>query len=136
FPAKPLGCYGDGGAVFTDDDALADVLRSLRVHGQGTDKYENVRIGINGRLDTIQAAILLEKLKVFAEEIAARERVARRYHDGLADVAVAPVVPQGCGSVWAQYTLRLAPGMRDGLAAALRGEGIATAIYYPKPVHH
>ena len=135
FPAKPLGCYGDGGAIFTDDDALAQTMRSLRVHGEGRDKYDCVRIGLNGRLDTIQAAVLIEKLKIFPDEIAARERIARRYADGLADVATVPKLVQGATSVWAQYTIRLAPGRRDGLAAALKAQGIPTAIYYPKPVH-
>ena len=135
FPAKPFGCYGDGGAIFTDDDALADVIRSLRVHGQGTDKYDNVRIGMTGRLDTIQAAILIEKLKIFPDEIAARARIARRYNERLGDVAIVPQLPNHSSSVWAQYTIRLAPGRRDGLAAALKGEGIPTAIYYPKPLH-
>jgi dTDP-4-amino-4,6-dideoxygalactose transaminase len=135
FPAKPLGCYGDGGAVMTDDDALADAMRSLRVHGQGSDKYDNVRIGLASRLDTMQAAVLSEKLKIFPEEIAARNVVARRYAEGLADVATVPVVPAGYTSVWAQYTLRLAAGRRDALAAALKAEGIPTAIYYPIPLH-
>src|ERR671937_1400967 len=94
FPAKPLGCYGDGGAVLTDDDALAETLRSLRMHGEGRDKYDCVRVGINGRLDTIQAAILIEKLKIFSEEIATRERVARRYSAALADVATVPQLPR------------------------------------------
>jgi dTDP-4-amino-4,6-dideoxygalactose transaminase len=135
FPAKPLGCYGDGGAIFTDDDALAETIKSLRVHGHGTDKYDNVRIGMTGRLDTIQAAVLIEKLKIFPEEIAARDRIARRYHGGLKDVAIVPEVPAGYTSVWAQYTIRLAPGRRDGLATALKAEGIPTAIYYPIPLH-
>jgi dTDP-4-amino-4,6-dideoxygalactose transaminase len=135
FPAKPLGCYGDGGAIFTDDDALADVIRSLRVHGHGTDKYDNIRIGMTGRLDTIQAAVLIEKLKIFPDEIAARARIARRYNERLGDVAVVPQLPNHSSSVWAQYTIRLAPGRRDGLAAALKVEGIPTAIYYPKPLH-
>ena len=135
FPAKPLGCYGDGGAIFTDDDALAQTMRSLRVHGEGRDKYDCVRIGLNGRLDTIQAAVLIEKLKIFPDEIAARERIARRYADGLADVATVPKLAQGATSVWAQYTIRLAADRRDGLAAALKAQGIPTAIYYPKPVH-
>ena len=135
FPAKPLGCYGDGGAIFTDDDGLADVVRSLRIHGHGKDKYDNVRIGMTGRLDTIQAAILIEKLKIFPEENEARVRVARRYSDGLGDVAVVPLPANRATSVWAQYTIRLAPGRRDGLAAALKAEGIPTAIYYPKPLH-
>ena len=135
FPAKPLGCYGDGGAVMTDDDALADAMRSLRVHGQGSDKYDNVRIGLASRLDTVQAAILIEKLKIFPEEIAARDRIARRYAEGLSDVVTVPTVSAGCTSVWAQYTLRLAAGRRDALAAALKVEGIPTAIYYPIPLH-
>ena len=134
FPAKPLGCYGDGGAVFTDDDVLADILRSLRVHGQGSDKYDNIRIGLASRLDTIQAAVLIEKLKIFPDEIAARERVARNYADGLADAVMVPQVPAGSSSVWAQYTIRV-PGRRDKVAAALKAEGIPTAIYYPIPLH-
>src|SRR5436190_8669536 len=95
FPAKPLGCYGDGGAIVTDDPALVEMLKSLRVHGQGTDKYDNVRIGMTSRLDTIQAAVLIEKLKIFADEIEARNRVATRYASGLADVSIVPVVPDG-----------------------------------------
>jgi dTDP-4-amino-4,6-dideoxygalactose transaminase len=135
FPAKPLGCYGDGGAVMTDDDALAEMLRSLRVHGQGSDKYDNVRIGLASRLDTIQAAVLIEKLKIFPDEIERRDAVARRYSRALADVAIVPHVPEGMTSVWAQYTLRLPPGRRDGLAAALKAQGIPTAIYYPIPLN-
>jgi dTDP-4-amino-4,6-dideoxygalactose transaminase len=135
FPAKPLGCYGDGGAVFTDDDALAARVKSLRVHGEGADRYEAVRVGMTGRLDTIQAAVLLEKLKIFPDEIAARNRVAARYADGLGDVAVVPRVGNESTSVWAQYTIRLKPGQRDGLAAALKQQGIPTAIYYTKPLH-
>jgi dTDP-4-amino-4,6-dideoxygalactose transaminase len=135
FPAKPLGCYGDGGAVLTDDEELAHVMRSVRVHGEGRDKYDCVRIGLNGRLDTIQAAVLLEKLKIFPEEIVARERVARRYSAGLADVAVVPKLAPGTMSVWAQYTIRLAAGARDAFAGALKAQGIPTAIYYPTPLH-
>jgi dTDP-4-amino-4,6-dideoxygalactose transaminase len=135
FPAKPLGCYGDGGAVFTDDDALAGVIKSLRIHGHGTDKYDNVRIGMTGRLDSIQAAVLIEKLRIFPEEIGARGRVARRYSDALGDVAIVPRLPKDCSSVWAQYTIRVPAERRDGLAAALKAEGIPTAIYYPKPLH-
>jgi len=135
FPAKPLGCYGDGGAVLTDDEELAQVMRSLRVHGEGRGKYDCVRIGINGRLDTIQAAVLMEKLKIFPEEISARERIARRYSAGLADVATVPKLAQGSTSVWAQYTIRVAPGRRDELAAALKIQGIPTAIHYPIPLH-
>ena len=135
FPAKPLGCYGDGGAVFTDDDALAETIVSLRVHGQGSDKYDNVRIGLTSRLDTIQAAILSEKLKIFPEEIAARDEAARRYAQGLGDLVIVPKVPAGLTSVWAQYTIRIAGGRRDKVAAALKAEGIPTAIYYPIPLH-
>jgi dTDP-4-amino-4,6-dideoxygalactose transaminase len=138
FPAKPLGCYGDGGAVMTDDAELADIMRSLRMHGHGSDRYDNVRIGLASRLDTIQAAVLIEKLKIFPDEIVARDRVARRYAEGLAGlagVAVTPVVPAGMTSVWAQYTLRVAGGRRDAMATALKAEGIPTAIYYPIPLH-
>jgi UDP-2-acetamido-2-deoxy-ribo-hexuluronate aminotransferase len=135
FPAKPLGCYGDGGAVLTDDDHLADRLRSLRVHGQGSDKYDNVRIGLASRLDTIQAAVLSEKLKIFPDEIAARDLIARRYADGLREVVTVPTVPVGLTSVWAQYTIRISGGRRDALATALKAEGIPTAIYYPIPLH-
>jgi dTDP-4-amino-4,6-dideoxygalactose transaminase len=135
FPAKPLGCYGDGGAIFTDDKDLAEVLRSLRNHGQGTDKYDNTRIGINGRLDTIQAAILIEKLKIFADEIEKRQVIARRYNDGLKDVATVPRVMDDCVSTWAQYTIKIGKGRRDAVAAALKERGIPTAIYYPKPLH-
>jgi dTDP-4-amino-4,6-dideoxygalactose transaminase len=135
FPAKPLGCYGDGGAIFTDDDALATRLKSLRVHGEGGDKYDAVHIGLTGRLDTMQAAILLEKLKIFPEEIAARNAVAERYATGLAGVATLPRVGDAMTSVWAQYTIRLAPGRRDPLASALKAQGIPTAIYYAKPLN-
>ena len=135
FPAKPLGCYGDGGAVMTEDANLADLMRSIRVHGQGSDKYDNVRIGLASRLDTIQAAVLSEKLKIFPDEIEARNAIARRYTRELGDVAIVPAVPDGLTSVWAQYTIRLAPGRRDALAAALRVQGIPTAIYYPIPLH-
>jgi dTDP-4-amino-4,6-dideoxygalactose transaminase len=135
FPAKPLGCYGDGGAVMTDDDGLADVMRSLRVHGQGSDKYDNVRIGSASRLDTMQAAILIEKLKIFPDEIDARNAIARRYNEGLSDVAIVPAVPPGMTSVWAQYTIRVQGGRRDALAAELKAERIPTAIYYPIPLH-
>jgi len=136
FPAKPLGCFGDGGAIFTDDADLAATLRSVRVHGQGTDKYDNVRIGLTARLDTMQAAILIEKLKIFDDEIAARNRVADRYAQGLGNVLAVPHVAHGCTSVWAQYTIRLPNGVdRDGFAAALKAQGVPTAIYYPKSMH-
>jgi len=136
FPAKPLGCYGDGGAVFTDDDELAARVRSLRVHGESpTDKYDAQLIGVTGRLDTIQAAVLIEKLKIFPEEIVARQAVAARYAEGLAEVATTPRAGNESTSVWAQYTIRLAPGRRDTLGAALKAQGIPTAIYYAKPLH-
>jgi dTDP-4-amino-4,6-dideoxygalactose transaminase len=135
FPAKPLGCYGDGGAVFTDNDELATAMKSLRVHGQGTDKYDNVRIGMNGRLDTLQAAILIEKLRIFPEEIARRDEVAVRYNDALAAAVKVPLVPPNVTSVWAQYTIRISGGRRDKVAAGLKQRGVPTAIYYPKPLH-
>jgi dTDP-4-amino-4,6-dideoxygalactose transaminase len=136
FPAKPLGCYGDGGAVFTDDDALAARVKSLRVHGEGIDKYDAARVGITGRLDTMQAAILLEKLKIFPEEIAARNAVAQRYADSLADVATMPRVGNESISVWAQYTIRLPKGCdRDAFAATLKAQGVPAAIYYSKSMH-
>lgn len=135
FPAKPLGCYGDGGAVLTDDDELLSVLKSVRVHGGGSDKYDNVRLGLTARLDTIQAAVLIEKLKIFRDEIETRNKVAARYSAGLKDLAKVPVVPDGYTSVWAQYTIRLAAGKRDALARALQADGIPTAIYYARPLH-
>ncbi|MCP4619335.1 MAG: DegT/DnrJ/EryC1/StrS family aminotransferase [Bradyrhizobium sp.] len=136
FPAKPLGCYGDGGAIFTDDAALAERLRSIRVHGQGADKYDNVRLGLTARLDTVQAAVLLEKLKIFDDEIVARNEAAERYSRGLGNVVNVPRLASGCTSVWAQYTIRLPEGVdRDGFAAALKAKGVPTAIYYPKSMH-
>jgi len=135
FPAKPLGCYGDGGAILTDDEELAQRVKSLRVHGQGADKYDNVHVGLSARLDTIQAAVLIEKLKIFPDEIVARERSARRYANMLGNLAVVPRVPDGSTSVWAQYTIRLEAGRRDALASALKADGIPTAIYYVKPLH-
>jgi len=135
FPAKPLGAYGDGGAIFTNDDETAAVIRSLLVHGQGTDKYDNVRIGINGRLDTLQAAILIEKLAVFPGEIDARNRVADAYADGLRDVAIVPTVLDGCVSTWAQYTIRTPGRDRSKILAVLKDKGVPTAVYYPTPLH-
>lgn len=135
FPAKPLGCYGDGGAIFTDDTELAETLCSVRVHGQGSDKYDNVRLGLTGRIDTMQAAILIEKLKIFPDEIAARDAVARRYNEGLGQVVIVPRVAPDCTSVWAQYTIRAPNGSRDALASALKAQGIPTAIYYPRSLH-
>ena len=136
FPAKPLGCYGDGGAMFTEDAELAALLDSLRIHGKGAEKYDNVRVGTNSRLDTLQAAILLAKLEIFAEETAAREEVARRYTEALADRFVVPVLPPEIRSVWAQYTLRARDtAHRDAVRAALDAEGIPTVVYYPRPLH-
>ena len=135
FPAKPLGCYGDGGAVFTEDDELAETMRSLRVHGEGRARYDCARIGLNARFDTIQAAVLIEKLKIFPDEIAARARIAARYSAALSDVTVVPRVAEGSTSVWAQYTIRVAPERRAAFAATLKSQGIPTAIHYPKPVH-
>jgi len=136
FPAKPLGCFGDGGAIFTDDADLAATLRSVRVHGQGSDKYDNVRLGLTARLDTIQAAILIEKLKIFEDEIAARNAIAERYTRGLGNLVTTPRLAPGCTSIWAQYTIRLPKGVdRDGFAAALKAQGIPTMIYYPKSMH-
>jgi dTDP-4-amino-4,6-dideoxygalactose transaminase len=133
FPAKPLGCYGDGGAVFTDDDNLAEILRSVRIHGKGRDKYDNVRLGLNGRLDTLQAAVLIEKLRIFPEELTARSRIAERYASRLGDLVTVPRVRPGATSAWAQYTICL-PG-RDAVAAGLKDEGIPTGVYYPTPLH-
>lgn len=136
FPAKPLGCYGDGGALFTDDAELAALLDSLRVHGKGTDKYDNIRIGVNSRLDTLQAAILSVKLSVYADEIAARDRVAARYGERLSNLIDIPVVPDGYRSVWAQYTVRLrSRDERTRVQAALADAGIPSQIYYPLPLH-
>jgi dTDP-4-amino-4,6-dideoxygalactose transaminase len=135
FPAKPLGAYGDGGAVFVNDDETAAVIRSLLNHGYGSERYDNVRIGMNGRLDSIQAAILIEKLAIFGEEIEARDRIAARYNALLGDVVVTPHVLEGTRSTWAQYTVR-APGRdRAAIVEGLKERGIPTAIYYPKPMH-
>jgi dTDP-4-amino-4,6-dideoxygalactose transaminase len=136
FPAKPLGCYGDGGAIFSAYDHIIAVLKSLRVHGQGTDKYDNVRIGMNARLDTIQAAVLREKLAIFADEIAARNRVAAFYSERLCDVVKVPQVPVGLCSVWAQYTIRLPSDCnRDQVVDRVKAAGVQTAIYYARPLH-
>lgn len=137
FPAKPLGCYGDGGAVFTDDDELASLLESLRIHGKGTMKYDNIRIGMNSRLDTIQAAVLKVKLKAFREyELDGVNRAAEKYTELLKGRVKTPVVPEGFYSSWAQYTLQLeSREQRDGLQAALKESSIPSMIYYPKPMH-
>ena len=136
FPAKPLGCYGDGGMCFTEDDRAAERLRSIRVHGQGSDKYENIRIGINGRLDTLQAAILLSKFAIFPEELELRQEVARRYNELLAGTVKTPEVPNGYRSAWAQYSILVGDNAeRTSRIAKLKEAGIPTAIYYPKPLH-
>jgi len=134
FPAKPLGCYGDGGAVLTDDVDTADAMNSLRIHGKGKDKYDNIRVGMNSRLDTLQAAILLPKLAVFADEIEKRNDVAARYIEGLKGHALrVPAVLDGVVSTWAQFTIEVPDHV--AFAAALKEKNIPTARYYPKPVH-
>jgi dTDP-4-amino-4,6-dideoxygalactose transaminase len=136
FPAKPLGCYGDGGAMFTDDDDLAELLRSLRFHGKGEYKYDNVRIGMNSRLDTIQAAILLEKLAIYPDEIEARQRVADRYTDALQDVIDTPHVGNESQSIWAQYTLKTRDGQnREKIISRMKDAAVPTMVYYPMPLH-
>ena len=135
FPAKPLGCYGDGGAILTNDNKMAEVLKSLRVHGKGTDKYDNIRIGVNSRLDTIQAAILLPKLAIFNDEIEKRNVIASNYIDSLGNYALrVPTVRDGVVSTWAQFTIEVSDPL--SFANKLKSKGIPTARYYPKPVHH
>ena len=133
YPAKPLGCYGDGGAMFTNDDALAERLRSFAFHGKGETQYDNIHVGINSRLDTLQAAILIEKLAILEDEMQARRRVAQRYADGLGDVVTAAGNPAGGRSAWAQYAIETPK--RDGLRAHLTEKGIPSVIYYVKPLH-
>jgi dTDP-4-amino-4,6-dideoxygalactose transaminase len=135
FPAKPLGCYGDGGAIFTEDKELADILRSLRSHGQGKEKYEHQRVGLNSRLDSMQAAILLSKLKVFPEELDKRQKVAERYTKQLKDIVDTPVVPKNYLSSWAQYTIKVPAEKRDKIVSFMKGKGVPTMIYYPKALH-
>lgn len=137
FPAKPLGCYGDGGAVFTNDDAIAAYLESIRVHGKGSFKYDNVRVGWNSRLDTIQAAIMIPKLKAFQEyELDQVNKAAKRYTELLEDAVITPYIPDSYLSSYAQYTIRLeSKEERDGLQEFLKASGIPTLIYYPKPMH-
>jgi dTDP-4-amino-4,6-dideoxygalactose transaminase len=130
FPAKPLGCYGDGGAVFTNDDALAELINSIRLHGKGSEKYDNVRIGVNSRLDTIQAAILIEKLKIFPAELELRHKVATSYNAHLAGIAKTPQLADGLTSAWAQYTLIV--DERDAVQAGLNQHGVPSVVYYPK----
>lgn len=133
FPAKPLGCYGDGGAVLTNNNELAVIMESLRIHGKGADKYDNVRIGMNGRMDTLQAAIVIEKLSIFAEEIEKRNIVAAKYSEALKDAAKVPQVIEGAISTWAQYTVLVEN--RSDIQARLNERNVPTAVYYPKPLH-
>ncbi|MEQ8603722.1 MAG: DegT/DnrJ/EryC1/StrS family aminotransferase [Marivibrio sp.] len=135
FPAKPLGCYGDGGAVFTDDDDLAQSLRSIRAHGKGGAKYDIVRVGLNARLDTVQAAVLRAKLPSFADEIDRRSAIADDYDALIGDAAVTPARRPARRSAWAQYTLRIDGNRRDAVADALKQEGVPNAVYYPMPMH-
>ena len=137
FPAKPLGCYGDGGALFTDDDNLAEIARSARVHGQGADKYENERIGMTARLDTMQAAVLLAKLGIFDDELTLRQQAADRYAECLAGSGVTlPVLDEGATSSWAQYVIRLPHGTdRQAVQDKMKADGVPTAVYYPRPMH-
>jgi len=134
FPAKPLGCYGDGGAVFTEDEELFEIMKSLRVHGKGSDKYDNVRIGLNARMDTVQAGVLLEKLKIFDDELSKKQEVAKRYGDHLSKYVEVPVVANGYKSAWAQYTIKLKGLEREELLAHLKKRGIPTAVYYVTPM--
>ncbi|MAS05406.1 MAG: aminotransferase DegT [Ahrensia sp.] len=133
YPAKPLGCYGDGGAVMTDDDELIEIMRSVAFHGKGSSQYDNVRIGLTSRLDTIQAAILIEKLAILEDEMVARQRVAARYHEGLSGVVKAAANLPGTRSAWAQYAIETPE--RDTLQAHLKSQGIPSVIYYVKPLH-
>jgi len=136
FPAKPLGCYGDGGAVFTNDDGLAEVMKSIRVHGAGTDKYDNIRLGINGRIDTLQAAILLEKLAIFDMELEKRNQAAAYYTDNLHDSFKAPLVPDEYISSWAQYSILAGTKEhRDDMIIKLKEQNIPAMIYYRMPLH-
>ena len=137
FPAKPLGCYGDGGAIFTNDDDLAQVLDSIRMHGKGATRYDNIRIGLNSRLDTIQAAILQVKLRAFIDyELEKVNQIADTYTKRLKDIVTTPVIPDGYYSSWAQYTIKLdSKEQRDTLQQKLKEQGIPTMIYYPKPLH-
>lgn len=136
FPAKPLGCYGDGGAVFTNDDKLAALIDSYRIHGKGSHKYDNERIGMNSRLDTLQAAILIEKLAIFPDEIEERQKIAQRYSEGLADRYGVPFIPEGLTSTWAQYTIKTwSEAERAEVQAKAKAAGVPTATYYPIPLH-
>lgn len=136
FPAKPLGCYGDGGAVFTNDEHLSEILKSIRVHGKGTDKYDNICIGINGRLDTIQAAVLLAKLTIFRQEISLRDNIASMYGKALGNIEgiSLPKIMRGNTSVWAQYCIKVHSKKRDAVRERLTKAGVPTNIYYPIPL--
>jgi dTDP-4-amino-4,6-dideoxygalactose transaminase len=134
FPTKPLACWGDGGAIFTDDPEIGEIIRSIRIHGRGTyGKYDNVRVGTNARLDTLQAVVLIEKMAILDDELAARQHVAERYSAGLDGVVAVPRTPHGSVSAWAQYTIRT--NRRDALKRALAERGIRSEIYYPRPLH-
>jgi UDP-2-acetamido-2-deoxy-ribo-hexuluronate aminotransferase len=136
FPAKPLGCYGDGGAIFTKDDDIAKHIKSLRVHGKGDHKYDNVRVGYNARLDTMQAVVLLAKLEIFDNEMRARNVVAAEYSKRLGSIFKTPVVPENCISAWAQYTLiAITHEQREHILAKLKESSIPTMVYYPTPIH-
>jgi dTDP-4-amino-4,6-dideoxygalactose transaminase len=137
FPAKPLGCYGDGGAIFTDNDEWAQLLRSYRIHGKGSDKYDNVRIGMNSRLDTLQAAILQVKLKAFQDyELEDVDKIAAKYNDGLKNHVKVPVIPKECGSGWAQYSILLKDEQeRTDVQTYLKEQGVPSMIYYPRGMH-
>ena len=137
FPAKPLGCYGDGGAIFTDNDEWAVLLRSYRVHGKGSSKYDNVRIGMNSRLDTLQAAVLLAKFPTFIEkELDWMQSISIQYTEQLKEIVTTPFIKDGFYSSWAQYTIQVSDKtVRDGLQAYLKGQGIPSAVYYQKPMH-
>lgn len=136
FPAKPLGCYGDGGAVFTDNDEIADIMRSSRIHGMGKDKYENIRIGMTARLDTIQAVVLDAKLDIFASELVTRHAAAELYKDLLGNSVEVPELATGATSSWAQYTIKLPKGAdRARICQSMQEKGVPTAIYYPIPMH-
>ena len=136
FPAKPLGCYGDGGAIFTDDDALAEKIHSIRVHGQGSSRYDNIRIGLNGRMDTMQAAVVLSKLRLFEGELLRRQEVAKQYCEELEGHFKLPVVPDLCLSAWAQFTLQAEDEeRRDSIIEKMKGHGIPVMVYYILPLH-
>jgi len=139
FPAKPFGCFGDGGMTFTNDDKMAEIMRSVRVHGKGTDKYDNVRVGLNARLDTLQAAILLAKFEIFPKEVEKRQAVAKAYSEALSasnsTEIKTPYIPEGCKSGWAQYTIRCPEANRQNIQKSLNSDGIPSVIYYPKPLH-